>query len=364
MVPRAHLGPIPVSRLEISTDEPQYRWLREHGTLHVPDAREREELQIGIIGGWRTLLSVPLRQQGELIGALNARRMDVRPFTAAQIKLLETFADQAVIAIENVRLFKELQERNRDLTEALEQQTATSEILRVISSSPTDLQPVLDTITESAAKLCDATEVSIFRSIGDTLQRVANSGMIPDVTQIPITRGSVNGRAFLDKQVIHIPDLAAGMEEEFPEGTQIRKQLGHRTSLVAPLLRESEAIGTISIRRMEVRPYSEKQITLLKTFADQAVIAIENVRLFQELKEALEQQTATSEILGVIASSPTDIRPYWMWSPRRRQNYVKRPTRRFAFLRVMARDWWLRSDRCRRRNSSRQVSKLPARVHD
>ena len=191
----------------------------------------------------------------------------------------------------------------------MEQQTATSEILGVIASSPTDIQPVLDVVAENAAKLCDAREVSIFRSDGDTLQRVANFGMIPDVNQIPITRGTVNGRAFLDKQVIHIPDLAAGMEEEFPEGTQIRKQLGHRTSLVAPLLRESEAIGTISIRRMEVRPYSEKQITLLKTFADQAVIAIENVRLFQELKESLEQQTATSEILGVIASSPTDIQP-------------------------------------------------------
>ena len=149
MVPRAHFGPIPIGRVEISIDEPQYRWMREHGTLHVPDVRERNDFQIGITGGWRTFLAVPLRQQGELIGALNARRMEVRPFTPAQIKLLETFADQAVIAIENVRLFQELKE-------SLEQQTATSEILGVIASSPTDIQPVLDVVAENAARLCDA----------------------------------------------------------------------------------------------------------------------------------------------------------------------------------------------------------------
>ena len=155
MVPRAHFGPIPIGRVEISIDEPQFRWMREHGTLHIPDVRAQNDFpMLGSAGGWRTFLAVPLRQQGELIGTLNARRTEVRPFTPAQIKLLETFADQAVIAIENVRLFQELKE-------SLEQQTATSEILGVIASSPTDIQPVLDVVAENAARLCDATDASI-----------------------------------------------------------------------------------------------------------------------------------------------------------------------------------------------------------
>ena len=148
MVSRAHFGPIPIDRIEISMDEPQYRWVREHGTLHIPDVRRAERFSnVGFHPGWRTFLAVPLRQQGELIGTLNARRTEVRPFTPAQIKLLETFADQAVIAIENVRLFQELKE-------SLEQQTATSQILGVIASSPTDIQPVLDVVAENAARLC------------------------------------------------------------------------------------------------------------------------------------------------------------------------------------------------------------------
>ncbi len=152
MIPRAHFGPIPIGRVEISIDEPHYRWLREHGVLHIPDIRAQNDFPtMGSTGNWRTFLAVPLRQQGELIGTLNARRIEVRPFTPAQIKLLETFADQAVIAIENVRLFQELKE-------SLEQQTATSEILGVIASSPTDIQPVLDVVAENAARLCDASD--------------------------------------------------------------------------------------------------------------------------------------------------------------------------------------------------------------
>ena len=157
MVPRAHFGPIPIGRVEISIDEPQYRWMREHGTLHIPDVRAQNDFPtLGSVSGLRTFLAVPLRQQGELIGALAARRTEVRPFTPAQIKLLETFADQAVIAIENVRLFQELKE-------SLEQQTATSEILGVIASSPTDIQPVLDAVAENAARLCDANDAQIYR---------------------------------------------------------------------------------------------------------------------------------------------------------------------------------------------------------
>ena len=257
-------------------------------------------------------MAVPLRQQGEFIGSLGSRRIEARPFTPAQIKLLETFADQAVIAIENVRLFKELQERNRDLTEALEQQTATSEILRVIASSPTDVQPVLDVVAENAARVCGAKDAVIHRVDGNILRRVAHYGPIPQAggeETTPISRGYASGRAVVDRRAIHIHDMAAESEAEFPEGVNFQRRFGHRTILATPLLREGNLIGTMVIRRTEVLPFTDKQIELLKTFADQAVIAIENVRLFQELKESLEQQTATSEILGVIASSPTDIQP-------------------------------------------------------
>ena len=165
MVSRAHFGPIPIDRGEISIDEPQFAGCASMARSTFPMSARRTIFQSsGYAGNFRTFLAVPLRQQGELIGTLIARRTEVRPFTPAQIKLLETFADQAVIAIENVRLFKELQERNRDLTEALEQQTATSEILRVIASSPTDIQPVLDVVAENAARLCDAADASIWRS--------------------------------------------------------------------------------------------------------------------------------------------------------------------------------------------------------
>jgi GAF domain-containing protein len=312
MVSRAHFGSIPISRVEISIDEPQIRWIGEHGTLHIPDARAQNDFpMLGIVGGFRTLLVVPLRQKGKLVGLLNARRSEVRPFTTAQIKLLETFADQAVIAIENVRLFNELKE-------SLEQQTATSEILGVIASSPTDIQPVLDAVAESAARLCDAPSAVIHRVDGNILRRVAASGKYPRALigeEQEITRDKVSSRSVVERQTIHVHDMAAVIETEYP-GDKHARQLGTRTSLVTPLLREGIPIGVIIIRRQEVRPFLDKQIKLLETFAAQAVIAIENVRLFKELEErnrqiteALDQQTATSEILGVIASSPTDIQP-------------------------------------------------------
>jgi GAF domain-containing protein len=316
---RAHFGPIPTGRPEISVDEPHFRWMREHGALHIPDVRAQNDFpMVGSGGRLRTFLAVPLRQQGDLIGTLYARRTEVRPFTPAQIKLLETFADQAVIAIENVRLFKELQERNRDLTEALEQQTATSEILRVIASSPTDIQPVLNVVAENAARLCDAKDAVIFRVDSDMLHRAAAYGPMPGTEgRRPISRGSVPGRAVLDRRTIHVRDMSeAEAENEFPDTKKSQQVTGTRTILATPLLREGVSIGTITVRRQEVRSFTDKQIKLLETFADQAVIAIENVRLFNELEvrnrdltEALEQQTATSEILRVIASSPTDIQP-------------------------------------------------------
>jgi GAF domain-containing protein/anti-sigma regulatory factor (Ser/Thr protein kinase) len=316
MVSRAHFGPIPIpsSRVEMSVNEPRFHWMREHGTLNIPDRREQNLIPaLGSVSEWRTWLGVPLLQQGELIGGLFVRRIEVCPFTPAQIKLLETFADQAVIAIENVRLFQELKE-------SLEQQTATSEILSVIASSPTDIQPVLDAVAASASRLCDSTDAIIFRLEGDIARSVAVHGPLPLARgrgeDFRPSRGDPPGRAMIDRKIIHIHDITAEFDSEFRESKSRQPISGSRTILVVPLLREGVSIGAIMIRRNEVRPFSEKQIKILETFADQAVIAIENVRLFTELDtrnrqltEALEQQTATSEILGVIASSPNDLTP-------------------------------------------------------
>jgi GAF domain-containing protein/anti-sigma regulatory factor (Ser/Thr protein kinase) len=314
IVPRAHFGSMPTARAEVSIDAPHFRWVREHGTLHILDVRAQNDFPtLGSATDTRTLLIIPLRQKGELIGTLVARRIEVRPFTPAQIKLLETFADQAVIAIENVRLFQELKE-------ALERQTATSEILGVIASSPTDIQPVLDVVTENAARLCNALDAQIWRVEGDRLRFAAQYGSIPTFNieeGRPIVRGLAGGKAILDRETVHIQDaFAPNVQTEFPETWALTHEVGVRTLLASPLLREGMAIGYIMIRRLEVGPFTDKQIALLKTFADQAVIAIENVRLFQELEsrnrdltEALERQTATSEILRVISSSPTDLQP-------------------------------------------------------
>ena len=269
--------------------------------------------------GFRSFLAAPMLRAGEPIGVVGVGRPEPGPFPESQIELLQTFADQAVIAIENVRLFQELEARNRDLTETLEQQTATGEVLRVISSSPTDIQPVFEAIARSAARLCEAVDASIFRVEEGVLRLVAVTGAIPQYTvgtPTPISRGWVTGRAVVDAQPVHVHDLATTSEVEFPQGRIFAREQGHRTTLAVPLLREGLAIGAILIRRTEVRPFAERQIDLLKTFADQAVIAVENVRLFQELEtrnrdltETLEQQTATAEILRVISSSPTDVQP-------------------------------------------------------
>ncbi len=320
MVPRAHFGPIPIRPLEISIDEAQNRWIREHGTLHIPDVRAQTEFPtLGSASGYRTFLAVPLHQQGEFIGMLNARRSSVRPFTPAQIKLLETFADQAVIAIENVRLFNELNTRNRQLTEALEQQTATSEVLKVISRSTFDLEPVLRTLVENAARLCRADIGIIFRLDGEVHRWAADFGVGPDLRDFvqrnpaPRGRASLAGRVELGRRPVHVLDALADPDYELREHQRLG---GFRTMLGVPLLRENTLAGIFFLSRRKVEAFTDKQIELVTTFADQAVIAIENVRLFKELQErnrdlteALEQQTATGEILRVIASSPTDIQP-------------------------------------------------------
>src|SRR5262249_29777637 len=268
------------------------------------------------ISGSRTVLAVPLLREGVSIGAIMIRRAEVRPFLEKQIALLKTFADQAVIAIENARLFQELTQRtadletsNLDLSEALEQQSATSEILTVIASSATEIQPVLDVVAATAARLCEATDAHIRLIEGERTRLVASFGAIPATPEfMPTSVKTPQTRAITERQAVHVHDLRAA-EAEYPDSQEFSQRYGTRTYLSVPLLREGISIGTINIRRTEVRPFSDKQIALLKTFADQAVIAIENVRLFQELKASLEQQTATSHILGVIASSPTDIQP-------------------------------------------------------
>ncbi len=280
-----------------------------------PQRREMVEML-----GARTGVFVPLLKEGAAVGVFAVWRQEVRSFAESQIQLLATFADQAVIAIENVRLFQELEARNRELIEALEQQTATSDILRVISRSPTDLEPVFAAVVRSAAQLCAASDASLYRAEAERMRCVAvfgtTRGMLGVGDTRPITRGSVSGRVMLSRAPLHVPDILAEGESEYPDAWWAIASQGIRTVLAVPLLRDEDVIGAIVIRRVEVRPFSEQQIALLRTFADQAVIAIENVRLFQELQarnreltEALEQQTATAEILRVISSSPTDLRP-------------------------------------------------------
>src|SRR5262245_30608494 len=206
-----------------------------------------------------------------------------------------------------------MEELRRELAEARDQQAATAEILKVISSSPTDLQRMFAMMAASAARLLDAYDVTIFQVDGDLLRHVADHGSIPQDYTLPLTRGVVTGRAVLDGRTVQVPDVQVETEE-YPDGSDRARRVGHRTILAVPLIRAGHAIGVISIRRTEVRPFNDRQIDLLKTFADQAVIAIENTRLFEaeqvskrELQELLEQQTATSEVLGVISSSPGEL---------------------------------------------------------
>ncbi len=213
-------------------------------------------------------------------------RREVRPFTEKQIELVSTFADQAAIAIENVRLFEEVQAKTRDLSEALTYQTGSSNILSVIASSPTDVGPVLKAIVESACELCDAYDAIVRLKEGNDLSFSAHHGPIAiNVNKWPISRDWVAGRSLLDKKPVHVRDIQSAEGDEFPEAQEMGCRLGLHTILSVPLLREGEGIGIISLRRTEVHPFSDKQIALLQTFADQAVIAIGNVRLFEQVQE-------------------------------------------------------------------------------
>jgi signal transduction histidine kinase len=274
------------------------RAILEARVIHVENLAEASDYSVGRElaqqVGYRTMLSVPLLRDGAAIGAIGIRRTEVLPFSDEQIALLKTFADQAVIAIENVRLFKELEARNSDLTEALEQQTATAEVLRVISRSPTDIRPVVESVAERAARLCEANDALIFQTDGDVLRRAAAFGTLPPGrTVIPLTRRSVVGRVAVDRQILHLTDIGPEFLSEFPESMFV--SIGVRTALGVPLLRQGVSIGIILIRKLDPRQFTDKQIALLQTFADQAVIAIENVRLFKELEAANRELAAASQ---------------------------------------------------------------------
>jgi two-component system, NtrC family, sensor kinase len=242
---------------------------------------------------------VPMIKNDALMGAIVIFRQEVRPFTDKQIELLQNFAAQAVIATENARLLHELRE-------SLQQQTATADMLKVISRSTFDLQVVLKTLVESAAQLCDAYDSAIWRPDGDRLLLVAHHGPIPAET-LPLIRGTVAGRTVLDGRAFHIADLQTE-DAEFPESSENARSWGFRSLLCVPLMREGVAIGTIALRRRESQLFTERQVALLQTFADQAVIAIENARLFNELRESLQQQTATANVLRVISRSTFDLK--------------------------------------------------------
>ena len=301
----ANIFPMPLDRDMVSGAA-----ILDRRIIHVPDIHDEAtrypgSMRVARLSGDRAFVCVPLMRGDTAIGTISVRRSRAGAFTAKQVSLLKTFADQAVIALENARLFNETKE-------ALEQQTATVEILKVISASPTDVQPVFDAIVRSAVPLCDAESSNLQGFDGERMHLLAAHNFQSEahaefarIFPMRPERKWIGCRAVLDKSVVHIADLFE--EQEFP--TPLARKSGWRCVLAVPMLREGVPIGAIVVARTRPELFSEKQIALLRTFADQAVIAIENVRLFNETKEALERQTATAEILRVISSTTTDTQP-------------------------------------------------------
>jgi signal transduction histidine kinase len=318
----AIVGPIGEFSLPLVRGTVAGRSMLDGQTVHVADLQtDVDEFPEGSANArrlrFRTALSVPLMREGVAIGALAILRSEAQPFTERQVALLETFADQAVIAIENVRLFKELEARNRDLTETLEQQTATGEILRVISSSPTDVQPVFDTIAERAMRLCGGNQGIVVTFDGELMHLAALANFGAEGTEamrraFPVRpgRGAALGRAVLTKAVVHIPSLLD--DPEYTHG-ELAHVTGFRGSVTVPMLKADRVIGAVCVTRLVPGPFSEREIALLQTFADQAVIAVENVRLFKELQERTQELTRSVDELralgevGQAVSSSLDL---------------------------------------------------------
>jgi GAF domain-containing protein len=268
--------------------------------------------------GARSMLAVPMLKDNELVGAINIYRQEVQPFTNKQIELLTNFAAQAVIAIENARLLNELRQRTGDLSEALEQQTASSEVLGIISGSPGELQPVFDVILENSTRLCEADFGVLAVNEGDMFRVAAMHNAPPPFAELrrrePAIRPgplSAAARVAVTKQVLHIADYTeeATYKQRDPEAVALAELAGARSLVVVPMLKDDVLIGAIFIYRQEVQPFTDKQVELVQNFAAQAVIAIENTRLLNELRETLERQTATSQVLQVISSSPGELAP-------------------------------------------------------
>jgi signal transduction histidine kinase len=318
--------------LSVGSDDIHGQAVRDRAPVFVTDVETDLQLSdssraYGRARGWRSAVVVPMLRHGEALGSLGVSRREAGGFTADEIALLQTFANQAVIAIENARLFKELQEKNQALTqshaqvtEALDQQTATSDILRVISSSQTDVQPVFNTIAQSSVRLCEGVRTLVCTFDGALIHLAAYHNATPealeaartDMFPLPPRYELPFARAILNRAVVHVPDV----ERESDTPPAFLRQARVRSALCVPLLRDGQAIGVIAVSRSEPTPFSAAQIALLQTFADQAVIAIENVRLFSELQTsnrelttALDTQTATSDILRVISGSRTDVQP-------------------------------------------------------
>ena len=310
--------------IRFTPEQPLGRLVSTKQTVHVVDLRTepsyigRNAATAGLVdlAGARTLLSVPLLKDNEVIGAFNIYRQEVRPFTDKQIELVQNFAAQAVIAIENTRLLNELRQRTDDLTESLEQQTATSEVLTVISSSPGELKPVFNAVLENAIHLCEAKFGVLYRYDGNLFHPEALVGVPQALIEFHQKRGAFQAvpgtplhQLWQTRNVVHTADDAGGPSSSARLG-------GARSHLAVPMFKEAALVGSIIIYRQEVRPFTGRQIELVESFAKQAVIAIENTRLLSELRqrtddltESLEQQTATSEVLKVISSSPGDLEP-------------------------------------------------------
>ena len=307
-----------------SAGSPLGRVMQTRQVAHIVDvtaeqgyAGDQAVIDLAKLGGARTTVAVPLLNGNELVGAISIYHKEIRPFTDKQIELLTNFAAQAVIAIENTRLLNELRQRTDDLSESLEQQTATSEVLHVISSSPGELEPVFDAMLQNAVRICGATFGLLWLREGaaNAFRSVATHGApraYVDFVRSQVFRPEPKtdlGTLVRTKEVFQFADLAAAPTY----GDNLRKATvdlaGARTLIAVPMLKDNEVIGVITIYRQEVRRFTDKQIELVKNFAAQAVIAIENARLLNELRDSLDQQTATSQVLGVISSSPTDVQP-------------------------------------------------------